>query len=430
MTRTRHPQLTPSPEPAILHKPKGHFHPRVEKVGPTHFGIVCVDSHKGNAKWMLADFYGTILIHPQKLLNTRKGFAGAIAQVRQACHDHQLRDHIVVLERTGRYHHLARRAFAAAGFETRLLHPFATKQFRQVDNPGDKTDDTDLAAMHHAAVNGCALVELERDELWTRFLLLVRFRRDLVGKAATLRTQIHQALDAAFPGFTDCFHDPWKNRAALPLLRHFGSPQAIHDAGLEGLAAVLDRAGVRYQRRSLVRIVAWAAAAPDPDAGAATHHRMAMAWDDDRAAKVQEIQGLERDLAGLLAQTPYILLLSCPGLNVVAAADLAGELGPITHYANAKAISGRAGLRPARYQSGRVDKSSGPLRRCSHRKLRGALLRAADCLLLCHPYFRRLAAQWARAGRDPRWSRVKVASRLCRILYEMVAGQQVFCHPK
>jgi hypothetical protein len=58
------------------------------------------------------------------------------------------------------------------------------------------------------------------------------------------------------------------------------------------------------------------------------------------------------------------------------------------------------------------------------------LLRAADCLLTTNRHFRRLAAQWAEAGRDPRWARVKVASRLCRILYEMVAGQQVFCHPK
>jgi hypothetical protein len=62
--------------------------------------------------------------------------------------------------------------------------------------------------------------------------------------------------------------------------------------------------------------------------------------------------------------------------------------------------------------------------------LRGALLRAADCLLTTNRYFRSLAAQWAEAGRDARWARVKVASRLCRILYEMVAGQQVFCHPK
>jgi transposase len=430
MTRSRHHQPTPTPQPTTLHKPKGHFHPRVEKVGPAHFGIVCIDCHKHNAKWMLADFFGRLLIPPQKLLHTRKGLEAAVAQLRQARTDHRLRDLIVVLERTGRYHHLARRAFAQAGFETRILHPFATKQFRQVDNPGYKTDDADLAAMHQAALNGCALLEPERDEFWTTFLLLVRYRRDLVRKAATLRTQIHHALDAALPGYAACFKDLWKNRAAWPVLRRFPSPQAITAAGLDGLADFLDRAGLRYQQRSLVRILAWAEQAPEPDIAALTHHRLALGWNEDRRRKAKEIKGLERELAGLLARTPYALLLSCPGLNVVTVADLAGELGPISHYANAQAISGRAGLRPARYQSAEVDRSDGPLRRCCHRQLRAALLRAADCLLTSNRWFKQLSASWTATGRDPRWRRVKVASRLCRILYEMVAGQQVFCHPK
>src|SRR5207253_1682591 len=83
---------------------------------------------------------------------------------------------------------------------------------------------------------------------------------------------------------------------------------------------------------SLERIVAWAAEAPEPGVAALIHHRLAVGWEDDRARKAKEIRGLECELAGLLVQTPYVLLLSCPGLNVVAAADLAGELGPIILY--------------------------------------------------------------------------------------------------
>ena len=42
-------------------KPSGSLHPRVQKVGPEHFGIVAVDCAKARSKWMLADFYGRIL---------------------------------------------------------------------------------------------------------------------------------------------------------------------------------------------------------------------------------------------------------------------------------------------------------------------------------------------------------------------------------
>ena len=88
--------------------------------------------------------------------------------------------------------------------------------------------------------------------------------------------------------------------------------------------------------------------------------RIALALYDDRQRKTQEIQALERAIAGRLVQTPYLLLLSFPGINVVSAADFAGEMGPIEHYAHAKAITGRAGLRPSRYQSDRVDKANEP----------------------------------------------------------------------
>src|SRR5207248_2011385 len=143
----------------------------------------------------------------------------------------------------------------------------------------------------------------------------------------------------------------------------------------------------------------------------------------------QEIHALERELAGHLAATPYVLLLSFPGINVVSAADFAGEMGPIPHYANARAITGRAGLCPSRYQSDQVDKTNGPLIRNCNRKLRAAILGIADNLVCCNHHFNALANRWSAAGKDPRHTRIKVALRFCRIAYQMVAGRQVFRHP-
>jgi hypothetical protein len=43
-------------------KPRGLLHPRVQQVGPDHFGIVCFDPAKARSKFFLADFYGCVLI--------------------------------------------------------------------------------------------------------------------------------------------------------------------------------------------------------------------------------------------------------------------------------------------------------------------------------------------------------------------------------
>src|SRR5262249_52456187 len=43
----------PSPHrpPPSLGKPRGVLHPRVQQVGPDHFGIACFDCHKGSSKF-------------------------------------------------------------------------------------------------------------------------------------------------------------------------------------------------------------------------------------------------------------------------------------------------------------------------------------------------------------------------------------------
>jgi transposase len=138
---------------------------------------------------------------------------------------------------------------------------------------------------------------------------------------------------------------------------------------------------------------------------------------------------LEREIASRLVRTPYVLLLSFPGINVVSAADFAGEMGPVEHYANAKSITGRAGLRPSRYQSDQVDKADGRLVRNANHALRAAILGIADNLIVCNHHFQTLARLWAAQGKDPRHSRVKVGLRFCRIAFQMVAGRQVFRHP-
>jgi transposase len=418
-----------SRNPEVLQKPRGTFHPRVQLVGPEHFGIVAFDCAKARSKWQLCDFYGNVLVPPTTVEHNRQQFEAALAQIRQAVAHHDLRDLLVAIERTGRYHRAPQRACAAAGLETRLVHPFATVQFRQPRDPNEKTDDNDLAAIHLAAVNGFALLEHDLDEQWKTLQLLERHRRDLVFKTSQLCCQIREHLDAAFPGFAACFANLWDRACAWHLLSHFASPHDLLQAGLPGLARCLDDADVGYHDRSLRTVLEWAAQAAAPDVAAAQHRRIALALNDDRLRKTQEIQALERELAGLLARTAYLPLLAIPGINVVSAADFAGEMGPISHYANARAITGRAGLCPSRYQSDRVDRSNGPLRRRCNRRLRAAIVGIADNLVTCNHHFGALAQRWRTAGKSPKEIRIRVALRFCRIAYQIVAGRQPFRHP-
>ena len=412
----------------VVQKPNGQLVPRVQAVGPEHFGIVAFDCAKARSRYFLADFYGRTLLEPDTVAHTRGDFHAAVDRLRAVAQQHDLRDLVVLIERTGEYHRPVQAAMRAAGFETRLVHPLTSKQYRQPADPDNKTDDTDLAAIFRAGTHGFGLLEPTWPDDYLRLQLLRRHRRDLVDKTSILRCQIRELLHAAMPGYAECFCHLWESPAPLVLARHTTSAEAVRQAGIAGLQAIATAANLRCRRDTLHKILAWAEQAPPGHPQPLQLRRILDTLDDDRLAKTEAIRVLERDMAHIVVTMPYAILLAIPGINIVTVADLAGELGPISFYLNANAITGRAGLVPSRYQSDEVDLRNGPLRRRANRRLRAVLMQTADNLVQCNSYFGARAERWFRDGKDRRWLRVKVAKIFSRLAFAMVAGRQLFPH--
>lgn len=432
--KTRKTQKTKSRKrrrgPQTLSKPGGGVGPRVKRVGGERFAIVCVDPAKRRSEWMMADFFGNVLVEPQTLEHQSGHFQRAALMVRRAGEQHGIEDLIVAVERTGRYFVPPMRAFQQAGFETRIVHPFATKQYRRPADPGNKTDANDLAAMHRAAVAGFGLVEEQLDEGHRGLRLWVRHRRDLVQKAGALACQIRDHLHPAMPGYDGLFADFFGHRAARAVARWCASPQQVRELGAKALEARLRAAEIPFQKRTIDKILAWAReaagqpAAPDAD----VHHALWTEFDDMHADARRRIVEAERHSAGLLAATPYIRLLMIPGIGVVSAADFAGEMGPIANYAGANNITGRAGLYPSRYQSDQTDRADGPLVRNANRRLRATLMRIADNLVRCNRYYRGQAERDRARGDRELEIRVRVAKRFSRLAFACVAGDRPLRH--
>src|SRR5262249_47204933 len=234
-----------------LQKPTGQLTPRVQAVGPERFGLVCFDCAKHRSRYFLADFYGKVLIAPTSLEHGQGALQAAIAGIRQAMRRHHLGDLTVAIERTGEYHRPVQRAFRAAGFDTRVVHPFTAKQYRQPADPDDKTDDHDLAAIFHATTQGFGLCEPVWPDHYLSLQILRRHRRDIVDKNSKLRCQILEKLHAALPGYAECFGDFWKSAVALALARQVPSAAEVLKAGLAGLQAIVKQAQIRCRQATL-----------------------------------------------------------------------------------------------------------------------------------------------------------------------------------
>jgi len=427
VTKTRKRKSTGTKK-RFIGKPTGQIQQRVQVVGPEHFGIVAVDCAKRRSKWLLCDFYGRVVIEPTKVEHDRGSLQAMTQLVAAACEAEGLTDTIVAVEMTGVYHKPVYRAFRKAGFDTRIVHPFASNHYRRPLHPDQKTDDNDLEAIFHAAVKGYGLVTLPVGEVYQSLQAVSRHRHNLVKQRARLMVQIRRLLHQTMPGYADLFDDDklYYKSIAMPVALQFPSAEAIRRAGVDGIAKHLNNLKVRFQARTIERIVAWSGTAAEPSELATMYTRQWQQLNEVRRLFDQQIVAAEQELAGFLVKTPYVLLLSVTGINVISAARLAGEAGPIEHYASAGAIKGRAGLFPSRYQSDEVDHPDGSLVRQCNRKLRGAAMLVAENLIKCHAYYRGLSELWKQRKVDPRDRRCRIANRAMRMVYQLVGGRQVW----
>ena len=229
------------------------------------------------------------------------------------------------------------------------------------------------------------------------------------------------------PGYADVFGDDkfFSKAVALPWRQSSHLLQRFTKLESRDCAIHLQKTKIRSQAATVEKIVAWASNAAEE---APLGNLLTSQWlelNDMRLQMTANVSRVEREMAGFLAKTPYILLLSVTGINVVSAAALAGEAGPIDRYANSRSIIGRAGLFPSRYQSDEIDRPNGKLVRQGNKRLRVALLTIAENLIKCHPYYRGYSALLMQQKVHPRDRRCRVANKASRMIFQIVGGLQV-----
>ncbi len=252
----------------------------------------------------LCDFYGKVLVEPTNVEHHAGELLAMTSHIKLACREWGITDLIAAVEMTGVYHRLVQAALRKSGFDTRTVHPFASKHYRKPLHPDIKTDDYDLEAIFHAAVNGYGLAILPVDDVYKSLQALVRHRRNLVKQRARLQIQVRCLLHQTMPGFADLFDDDkfFNKSIALVIAKHFSSAAAIQRAGVDGMASYLKQQKTRFHSRTLERITAWASNAAEP---ATLAEMLTEQWKqlaEVRDVMTGQIESTEREMARFLAK--------------------------------------------------------------------------------------------------------------------------------
>ncbi len=165
------------------------------------------------------------------------------------------------------------------------------------------------------------------DETYRSLQRLARHRRNLIKQRARLQIQIRSLMHQAMPGCAELWEDDllFNKSIAMVIAKQFSSAHTIAQAGPTGMAKYLCQEKIRFQERTLDKIHAWSLLAADPDP---LIELLTSQWKQLLALRELmsgQINDTEREMARFLVKTPYCLLLSVTGINVVSAGELAGE---------------------------------------------------------------------------------------------------------
>lgn len=144
------------------------------------------------------------------------------------------------------------------------------------------------------------------------------------------------------------------------------------------------------------------------------------------SSNVRRIRLLQESKASLLAFAEGLIkathpnILGIPGIGIMSAAGIIGEIGDIGNFASSDALYAFTGLDPRVYESGKYKAANVRISKKGSPYLRNALYIASECVIRFEPTFMEYYAKKASEGKSFRVVLGHVAKKLVRILYAMM----------
>lgn len=305
---------------------------------------------------------------PFAIPNTREGFDAFEAWL-----DRQAAGRPVVLgmEPTGHYGKPLEEWLLARGYELRMVPGVLTKRAKDLlDGLPLKTDEKDARVIAELVRQNIGRAVRPDSAAFETLRYLAELHRRLGEERASLLNRLHRLLDLLFPELPRFFCE-LNCATALALLEVAPTPKDVLSLGLDGLIALLTKAGRGRRCQSKAEAILEAARKSIGCSRGAEALRLDLELLLPRLRALNAQRRLVEDrMRQALRQVEYAeRLLTIPGLGEVTLAALLGELGDLRNYRHTKQLVKMAGLTLVENSSGarhgrkRIAKRGRPLLR-------------------------------------------------------------------
>ena len=382
--------------------------------------VVAVDVGKKTAVLSVTDSARHRLLGPVEFAMTAPAVAAAVGRVCAVLPGAAVK---VGVEAAGHYHRpLLGSALWPAGWELLELSPARVSEQRRVQGRRRvKTDAIDLEAITELVLAGHGVPVTARSAAVTELSGWAMHRSRRIWTRTATKNQLLAQLDRCFAGVTLALPDVLGTQIGRLVAAEFADPHRLAALGVTRFVRFAANRGLRVRRSAAERLVAAARTAlPAPEAVVA---RRVLADDLGLLAELDgQIGAAEAEIAKLLPDTPFAVLLTVPGWGTIRAGNYGAAVGDPRRWPGASQLYRASGLSPAQYESA-GKRRDGSISREGSVQLRRALIDLGIGLWRSDPAARRYGQRLRARGKKSGVIGCAMAHRANKIAYALVRDQ-------
>jgi len=384
------------------------------------------------------DSEGRILKSFERIYNSERGFKYLKSEITKVMQRHGLKRVHVGFEPTGHYWMNIIYYLSGLGHEIHFIRTTAVKFQRELDDSSpSKTDLTDANHIATLTREGRYIDTKLQRGVYKELRSAGKLRAKIMKMKTSMICRLRMLIEMYFPEILDHFWaidsvGMWRLIKAAPF------PEDVMALGEEKLRELLKVPGVRKARlESQVSGILAAAGGKSIGLTASEFDRCNIEnCIESLEMYHKQLLKIKKEMNKLLRKTEYYeIIMSVPGVGVVTAATLLGELGDPKNFSDAKSIIKFAGIDPKENSSG-LKKSRSKLSKKGRYLMRTMLYFISMRLIYRADEFkkyykRKLETKNAR-GRslEKREALFAVAIKFVKVLFAMMRDKEKYCANK
>jgi len=390
--------------------------------------IVGVDIAKKTQWARFVDYRGLELRKALKFKNHKNGFDSILASIKEICKKRRLDNIIIGMEPTGHYWKPLTNYLLIHEVNVVMVNPYHTKRAKELDdNSQTKSDKKDALTIARLVRDGRYYEVYMPQDIFAELRVLSNSRISLMKRSNALKNTITAVMDEYFPEIVTVFKYPLKGKAAMQILKSCPFPSLILKLGIEGVLAEIKKAVKKtVGRKKASQLVETAKSSIGVGYGLVSAKLKLELMIEELELLSKQLEQLEKAMEKVLADTEYgELILSIPGIGVVTAASLLGEIGDPMRFDHPRQICKMAGYNLIEDSSGK-NKSKTKISKRGRKNLRSVLYQMARTMVAVNREMKELYQYLKTRHNNPlkkKQALVVISKKIVTVIYNLIKKQ-------